>query len=615
MTTKRDWDVKLTQGGTPHKLRLLQQENRKAWKVSELPPTPQIESAASSRAGFNPDRELPFVMEDWYWGVGLERFGSQSDRGHVLRYSEGFGIDTTEPGVARHGPLLETQGATGVGENILGFILFQNKVYLRSSQKLFAIESGAPVEKIDFGGGITTSMAIFGNKLYIATGISGKYSEWDGSSHTEYTVTDGADRFISVQGANTPLLVRIINGNFISTAIDPTDPTSSTVGFGSPGVQVGDGDAITQLFTVSGFLFAGTTSSLYLIATDVDGVSTPIEMDKRLTTRRSVNSWAVKAESGSDVWLSDTDQTVYRLSAQGFEEFDIQPGGPFRSFDVRPVTLPEGFVMQGVVAMAQDLDAVYVMALVDSALVIYKGKEIIRDVFNWCPWAKYALSLAPTSCEVIKLTGDTDPYLYFADGINVKRYRTRGWTTFAATWEMITPQFTATLETWDKMWTEMSAFLIITGTAKIEIAYRLNNTAGWTDFDDAVAGTNDMTATGFNQLKLAAPIAGKKIQLRIRGSNSSSGDKVDLRSFNLTGILRPERKPIFDFTVIADTGTESTFLNALRTNATQFFTITDRFDVDRTAFVLPGFPIEEELYDEAIKAPVRTYRIVAQEVV
>ncbi len=237
MTTRRDWDIQLAQGGTEHKLRLLQADNKKAWQVAEVPPTPQIDLAAASRAGFSPDRELPFIMEDWYWGSGLERFGSQSDRGHLLRYSEGFGIDTTEPGVARHGPLLETQGATGVGEIVLGFILFQNKVYLRSSQKLFAIESNVPVEKIDFGGGITTSMAIFGNKLYIATGISGKYSEWDGSSHTEYTVTDGADRFIAIQGASTPLLVRIINGNFISVASDPTDPTDSVVGFDSPGVN------------------------------------------------------------------------------------------------------------------------------------------------------------------------------------------------------------------------------------------------------------------------------------------------------------------------------------------------------------------------------------------
>ncbi len=609
VTSKKNWDIKIDQGGTSHLFRLLQAENRKAWRVAEVPPNPQIETSAASRSGFNPNSELPFIMEDWYWGVGLERFGSQDDRGHLLRYAEGFGIDTTEPGIARHGPLIETQGSTGVGETILGFILFQNKVYLRSAQKLFAIESGAPVEKVDFGGGATTSMAVFGDKLYISTQISGKYSQWDGSTHTELTVTDGSERFLSIQGANAPILVRVINNNFISTSSDPTDVSS----WDTPGVKVGEGDAINNLFTVSGFLFAGTTSTLYLLATDADGVSTPIEIDKRLATRRSTNSWSVKAESGSDVWLSDQ-ETIYRLVAQGFEEFDMQPAGPFRSFDVRPVTLPEGFNLQGITAMAQDLDSVYVLVTANSELTIYKGQEIIRGIFNWCPWAQYTLTASPIGAEVIKLTTDADAYLYFADGVDVKRFRTKNWTTFAATWELITPQFTATLESWDKMWTRISSFITLTGTAKLEIAYRLNNATAFTDFDDAVAGNNDMTVTGFNELKLAAPINGKKIQLRLRGSNSSSADKVDLRSFNLTGLLRPERKPVFDFTVIADKVIETTFLNALRTDVTQFITITDRFDVGRTAFILPGFPVEEELFDEARKEPVRTYRIVAQEV-
>lgn len=613
VSAHKDWDIKLKQGSTEHRFRLLQQRGQKAWQVSEVPPNPRVEVEAASREGFRPDRELPFVMEDWYWGSGLERFGSQSvERGHLLRYSEGFGIDTTEPGVVRHGPLIEAQGATGVGENILEFILFQNKVYLRSVDKLFAIESGAPVEKIDFGAAVTTSMAVFGNKLYISTGITDKYSEWDGTTHTERTVTDGADLFIAIQGATNPILVRIINDNFISTTTDPTDTTK----WDTPGVKVGEGDSVTNLFVVSGFLFVATQSTIYIIATDSAGVSVPIELDKRLATRRSVSSWSVKAESGSDVWLGDGGKfpTIYRIISEGFEIFDIQPGGPYRSFDARPVTLPEGTNIQLVTAMAQDIDSVYVLVTVNSELIIYKGKEIARGIFNWCPWARYIHTAAPVQAAVIKITTDDDPFLYFADGINVKRFRTSNWTTFAATWELITPQFTATLETWDKMWRSIEAFVIITGTAKLEIAYRLNNDTAFIDFDDATAGNNDMTDDGFNELKLAAPINGKKIQLQLKGSNTTNTDKVDLRSFNLKGLLRPDREPIFDFTIIADNTTEITFINALRTDVTQFFTITDRFGTARTAFMLPGFPVEQEQIDEAIKEPVRTYHLVAQEV-
>ena len=192
---------------------------------------------------------------------------------------------------------------------------------------------------------------------------------------------------------------------------------------------------------------------------------------------------------------------------------------------------------------------------------------------------------------VIKTTSDSDPFLYIGKNEALIKFQTENWTKFAATWELITPQFTATLETWDKMWMAIEAFLVLTGTGKLEVAYRLNNTSAFTDFDDAVASNNDMTDDGFNELKLSTPINGKKIQLRLRGSNTVNTDKVDLRSFNLSGILRPVRKAVFDFTVVADTVTEVTFLNLLRTDNTRLFTIKDRFDVDREAFMLPGFPI------------------------
>jgi hypothetical protein len=165
------------------------------------------------------------------------------------------------------------------------------------------------------------------------------------------------------------------------------------------------------------------------------------------------------------------------------------------------------------------------------------------------------------------------------------------------------------------MWRLISAFITLTGTGKLEVFYRLDNTAAWSEFTDATAGDNDMTTNGHNQLKLAAPINGKKIQLRLVGSNSVSTDKVDLRSFNLEGLLRPEYRPIFDFTIIADTETEVTFIKDIRKATDKFFTLLDRFNTTRTAFLLPGYPIEQEQTDEARKEPVRTYRLLAQEVV
>ena len=71
---------------------------------------------------------------------------------------------------------------------------------------------------------------------------------------------------------------------------------------------------------------------------------------------------------------------------------------------------------------------------------------------------------------------------------------------------------------------------------------------------------------------------------------------------------------LFQFTVIADSKTEADFLYSLRTDTDSFITITDRFGTDRTAFVLPGFPVEIETMDEPLHEPVRAYQIMAQEV-
>lgn len=608
MPANRDWDIKLTQGSTSHKFRLLQQQGKKAWQVSEIPPTPRIELEAGAREGFSPDRELPFVQEDWSWGFGLERLGSSSpDRGHVLRYADGFNIDTTKPDVVQHGPLETAVGsALASGEHPIHFVLFQDKVYFSTNRRLYAIESGVPVSKHDFSPDGIGNIAVFNNRIYLTTTISNEYSEWNGTTMTARSVTDGSDLFLAAQGATAPILIRVINNNFISTSTDPR--TVST--WDTPGVKVGEGDSITSMFVISGFLFCCTQSVIYIIATDADGVSVPIELSRLLLTRRSSDTYRIKAESGADVWLTDT-RDIIRIVAEGFEIFDIRFDGPFRSFDERPISLD----LKGeILTMTQDSDAIYILALRGSDTYIYKGVEIIRGIFSWCPWAKFA-ETDVRGAAVIKTTGDTDPFLYVGKNEALIKFQTENWTTFAATWELQTPQFTATLETWDKMWRSIKAFVSLTGTAKLEVLYRLNNDTTYLDFDDATAGNNDMTDDGFNELKLAAPINGKKVQLLLRGSNSVSTDKVDLRSFNLKGILRPDREPIFDFTIIADTVTEITFINALRTDVTQFFTIKDRFGTDRTAFMLPGYPIEQEQTDEAHKEPVRTYRIVAQEVV
>ena len=183
VSTGKDWDIKLTLGSTDHKLRLLQQNGRKQWTVAETPPNPRIDSEAASREGFRPDQELPFVMETWDHGIGLDRFftGSQ-ERGFLNRYADGFGIDTSEPGVVKHGPLETSVGSLASGQKPLEFILFKNKVYARTNNRLYAIESGAPVSKHDFSPEITSSFVIFNDFLYISLSTTDTYARWDGTT-------------------------------------------------------------------------------------------------------------------------------------------------------------------------------------------------------------------------------------------------------------------------------------------------------------------------------------------------------------------------------------------------------------------------------------------------
>ncbi len=476
MTTRREWDVKLTHNSIEHKLRLLNADNKKVWQVSEVPPQPQIGDAASSRAGFSPDRELPFAMEDWSWGVGLDRFGTNAvERGHIFRYADGFGIDTSEPGFVKHGPLLDTSyGAVEAGETILQFILFADKVYVRTTHNLYNIQSGTLTLLKDFGAELLLDMEVFGDKLYIAVNTADTYYFWeDGGSETSKTVTGGASHFLATQGSQEAILIRVYSDNKISSSIDPTDVTTWDI----TSKTIGNADTINTLFTISGFAFAGTESTIFLLAADSDGVTIAIELDKRLAARRSTNAFKIKAESGSDCWLSDGGNVI-RVTATGFESYEVQPDGPFRSYDDRPFNSD---IVGTITSMTQDIDAVFICVDRGSDIYIYKGVHLSRGTFAWTPFVKYAGSNA--ACGVFKTTGDSDPKLYVGNALEVESYVTENWTTDTATWELHTSKFTATLDTCDKLSFSISAFLELSGPVdQLDVSYHLANASPWNGF-------------------------------------------------------------------------------------------------------------------------------------
>ncbi|KKL96243.1 hypothetical protein LCGC14_1846460, partial [marine sediment metagenome] len=119
---------------------------------------------------------------------------------------------------------------------------------------------------------------------------------------------------------------------------------------------------------------------------------------------------------------------------------------------------------------------------------------------------------------------------------------------------------------------------------------------------------------GVNSIKLTTPIAGQRIQLEFIGTTAGGAGSSHLRSFNLEGRLIPDHRRTFDFRVVADTKTETDFIYSLRTDVDSYILITDRFGTQYKTFIIPGFPVEEELFDDLRQEPVRTYHLVAREV-
>lgn len=590
---EKDYDVKITHSSSTKRFRLLNQRGRKAWTVRELAPRPQVEGSAAAREGMPVDQLLPFDGQDFSWGSGLKRFSPQTQRpGHVLRYADGFGIDTTEPGTVKHGPAVSTVGTTD--SDVIQALIFNNLVWFMTTESLYSWDGCTLTQEYTECGEVFQEMEVFDGNLFIAAGT--KYFHTDGVACALTEVAVAADHFLALGSV-------LWRGrtNQISSSSDPADccPTWTAL------ADVGDGDNIRNLFSISGLLGVETASNLYII----DENLTSIELNKGLRNRRATSTTKeIKSESGSDVWFSDG-VDIRRLVAVGFEVFDIGPDGPFHTTDERPVNdFPPGGDV-GYAGITQDLNTVYVIVERAQGNFIYKGKELSRNVFAWTPLVKDTTTNTDF-IAALKLSSDTESQVYYNAGTTVKSFSTE-WDTFAATWELETCKFNATLPAWDKMWYQINAFVDNSDVcnADVTVSRRLDNTAAYSVF----GSTGVLAANGHNQITLTAPLSAKEIQLKFAGATCDSAESVDLLSFLLEGLLRPDYRRTYDFTVVADNKADTTFIEGLRTSTSAFITLTDRFNTDRTVFLLPGYPIEEEIMDDIRKEPVRSYRLVAQE--
>lgn len=602
------FDIKLTLGATSKQFRLLQQNGRKMWSVRETPAVPRIGVDSLVQEGLSLVSDLNYHQSDWVWGVGMTYLGPSPERpGHLHRYAKGKNIDTTEPGIVRHGPdAIGNAKLTTLDNPALKMIMFSDSVWFMTTTSLYEWD-GATVNQrwVPGGGENLLDMEVWGTNLVIATDFgSGRYYVTNGASFppTAKTLTGATDIFklLTLQGNTNSIMHFAHDTNQITPSDDPITPISP----GTP-ITVGGGENITNMFAVSGLLFVATESTIYT----VDSGEQIIELDKTLRTQRSTTAFSVSSDTGSEAWLtSGRDIHAIRIVSVALDSFDFRTDGPAFSTDQLPMNAD--FMLGDIEGIAHGDDALYISKEIPGSAnnTIFKGREIVRGQLVWTPFVEY---VGPTSTiGVFRLSGDPRPALYVGSGNDIFAFETAEYGIFTAEWEMLTPFLDGRVEHIDKFVHSLNAILDKDANAKVTVSYRTAPDDAFTLFGT----TGELTADGHNEIILTTPIVSKQIQLKFMGSTSSSTHKVDLRSYTLEGFLHPELKRVFQFTVIADTKTDIDFIYSLRNDSASFITIRDRFGIDHTAYLLPGFPIEHEVIDESRRKPVRVYQIVAESI-
>ncbi|KKU10384.1 MAG: hypothetical protein UX14_C0019G0012, partial [Parcubacteria group bacterium GW2011_GWF1_45_5] len=431
----------------------------KAWTVRELPPPATPSEAQASREGSSINK-LPFHMEDWSWGAGLQRFGNRDLPGHKFRLDDGFGIDLSDPGFIKHGPVGTTVGTFNSAAEQA--IMFLNKVWFITNTRVYNYDGTSLTQFEDMF--VTQAIndiidiVTFGSNIFVSTSDGGGKKYWK---------SNGTAAFAEVKNvaASLPTDFFQIVGQNIWRAYNPSstaptliqrndDPTDGTGWEPAGGIQIGFAEGINSLFTLSGLLFVGTQSSIYVVNSEDE----PIEFNSKMQTRRGARANAVVSNIGTDAWISD-EIDIDRILPIDFEAFDIRPAGPFFGFDPVPYT---SSTKLSITSIAQDMDFVYVCVDDGASTFVYKGKEVERGLFVWSPLVK--VTGTNNFAGVFKLTGDSTPFLYIGAALTVVKYALP-WTTYAASWEAITPQFTAGVEEWDKMWHTLRCYVENSGTA------------------------------------------------------------------------------------------------------------------------------------------------------
>ncbi|KKN71172.1 hypothetical protein LCGC14_0423350 [marine sediment metagenome] len=633
--SSRDWHIKIKSNDTPaeeRRFRLLKtKDGGLQWQRREEAITPRIQTdAASISFESSPaERGLAFAQSNWEWGDGMHIF-TGNEPGMSQRIEAGVNCDTSVSRRIRHGPELIAVGAGTINRHGLQHIYYEDKVYLLTSTELYSWDDTTLATENAAGAGSFKQCVEYEGVLYIARGGATTYSTWNGTTLEAGATPNGSPA--DPGGANKKIIFFAKQGNRLWAAYDDnTISFISAVGASAweEAISVGSGKPITNLFVVSGLLFIATEEDIFVL----DSAFVPHEIDQNWRSAPSSNNFKHAATTGGQAWLANAYfPDLFRLVASGFEEFNILPSSPRFSSRRRPVNFKDLINLRQLFGIDTTFDAVYVHMEVTALAPtggLPKGHYVLKGVDKGgseIAWTTLAQFSAPTdtvgeSLGVLRLPGEGAAFAYMtveaSSVFTWRRVPVEDWPAtsdsadYATSWSVFTPYFDAGLPTWDKVWWRLRTIVEKVGagsTATLQILAREDGVNVFTSIGTVASGED-----GVKTFAVPETFVGKKIQLAFTGTVGNSNlDGVDLLSFSLEGILKPENVPLYDFTVVTTNRGEADFLKDLRSNS-EAITLTDRFDSAKSVFVIPGFPVELELFDDILKQPVRAYHFLMQE--
>jgi hypothetical protein len=555
-----------------------------------------------------------FRASNWRFGVGLDRLTGVEDQANQFRLYDGWGIDLSN-GKIEHGPGGTSLSVTLNGTPQLPTVIFATDMWFLTTTSLYRYDgttlthywgpaaSGATHQTS--GATALKDMEVFEGNLYVSDGTDIYFTSGADDPNTNI-VDDGlgadlsGDYLLSIQTQAAPQLWVAHSTNKIRSSNDPDVATPTW----SSDIEVGEGEAITNLFSISGLLFVATAAGK-LFSISSNGV--PTELDKRLKVFRGANAFSIKADLGTETWFSDGSDVAIQVQAVDFEQFRIIPNGPFNDDAILPFTAlgTRGDIQ----AIGHDDKHIYIAVNRGGDIYVYKGAEQGRGVWGWSPLIK----IASTTCGFIgvaKLDGESNPYLYVNSGSDIVKYELRDWSKYNLSWQAEFPFFDNGEEDELKIWHRLRVFAERTDDGTNDVGIQASSKQ---DDNAYIAHGSAFSNSGSNSVVMGVS-QGYRSRLKLAMTSTDADDKIDVKSVKQSGVRKPELEQLYDFTVIVDNEKDADMLVDLRREGSAFVLFRDIGGTQHQGIVLKGFPQETVVSDENNRGWLRAFRLVIHEV-